>query len=285
VARVSFGLFEFDPAAGTLVRDGRPIRIQPQPARVLGLLVERADEIVSRAELRRTVWGDDTFVDFERGLNFCIAQIRSALGDSAESPRYIETVPRRGYRFIAPVRREGEPAAAAPATVQTLPVARRTWTRRSMVAVAIVLITATVAALGLRPRHVVRVAVVPFDNETGSAAFDDVAGGVADATVARLATPERLRVLSVIGNAAVLRRPRAFRDLKVIGQELGAEYVVLAQVKRDAQGMRVIAHLIRVRDEVHVWANTFDRPAYTLAVQQEIAEAIASAVTARLAAR
>ena len=153
VSRVHFGLFEFDPAAGTLAREGRPIRIQPQPARVLGLLVERAGDVVTRDELRREVWGDGTFVDFERGLNFCIAQIRAALGDTAESPRYIETVPRRGYRFIAPVRREADRLAAVPATVQTLPVARQRWTRRSMVAVAIVLITATVAALGLRPRH------------------------------------------------------------------------------------------------------------------------------------
>ena len=101
--RFRFGLFDFDPATGTLSREGLPVRLQPQPARVLALLVERAGVIVSREELRQRVWGSDTFVDFERGLNFCIAQIRSALADTAGAPRYIETLPRRGYRFIAPV--------------------------------------------------------------------------------------------------------------------------------------------------------------------------------------
>jgi TolB-like protein len=128
----------------------------------------------------------------------------------------------------------------------------------------------------------VRVAVVPFDNETGRDGFGRVAVAVADATVARLAAPERLSKLSVIGNSAALRRPRAFRDLKAIGREVDADYLVLAQMKADAGELRLIAHLIRVADESHVWAQTFDRPAFTLDVQAEIAEAIASAVAARV---
>jgi TolB-like protein len=120
--------------------------------------------------------------------------------------------------------------------------------------------------------------VVPFDNETGMDGLDGVARGVADATVARLAAPDRMRLFAVIGNAAVLYQPRAFRDLQLIGTELGAEYIVLAQMKSDPAGVRLIAHLIRVPDQVHVWANTYDRPAFTLEAQAEIAEAIASAV-------
>ena len=96
-----------------LTREGRPIRLQPQPARVLAILVGRAGEVVSREDLRSQIWNDGTHVDFERGLNFCIAQIRNALGDSAESPRFIETVPKRGYRFIAPVRSDRRVASAA----------------------------------------------------------------------------------------------------------------------------------------------------------------------------
>src|SRR4029450_3554639 len=103
--RVTFGVFEFDPASGELTRSGTPVRLQPQPARVLALLTERAGSVVSRDELRQNIWADGTFVDFERGLNFCIAQIRSALGDDADSPRFVETLPRRGYRFIAPIGR------------------------------------------------------------------------------------------------------------------------------------------------------------------------------------
>jgi TolB-like protein len=151
---------------------------------------------------------------------------------------------------------------------------------------ALVLAGSLVAAwFGAAPRHApVRVAVVPFDNETGQEPFDDLARGIADATVARLAAPGRVERLDVIGNSAALRRPRSFRDLKAIGQEVNAEYVVLAQVRRDDTRVRLIAHLIRVSDEAHVWAQTFDRPAFTLEVQAEIAEAIAASVAGKLAA-
>jgi len=290
--RIRFGQFDFDPGDGALWREGRSVRLQPQPARVLALLASRAGEIVTRDELRREVWGEGTFVDFERGLNFCVAQIRSALGDSAESPRYVETLPRRGYRFIAPVTavpgsNGGQPSLETREPETPLPPPRpATSSARGpnlFSAIAIVIAVAAAAWLVRELRHEpVPIAVVPFDNETGLAAGEDIARGVADATVARLATPERLSQLSVIGNAAVLRRPRAFRDLKAIGDELGARYVVLAQVKRDESRVRLIAHLIRVSDQQHVWANTFDRPTFTLAVQSEIAEAIASAVAARV---
>ena len=135
---------------------------------------------------------------------------------------------------------------------------------------------------------------MPFDNETGMEEFDRIARGVADATVARLSTPERVAAFSVIGNAAALQQPRAFRDLKRIGTELGADYIVLAQMKRDDAGVRLIAHLIRVRDQSHLWANTYDRAVpsseqgdategFTLAAQAEIAEAIAAQVAKTLA--
>jgi DNA-binding winged helix-turn-helix (wHTH) protein/TolB-like protein len=296
---IRFGLFEFDPAARTLSREGVPVRLQPQPARVLALLLERNGQLVTRDELRSAVWGDETFVDFERGLNFCIAQIRSALGDAADSPRYVETLPRRGYRFIAPThvmdRGRAAPGLTVPrpvtadeAALEPAGAARRGgWVAAAVI--AIVVLTAGGAA-GRSARHQgspaapIRLAVVPFDNETGSTEYDRIAGGVADATVARLATPERLTRFAVVGNAAVLRRPRAFRDLEAIGEELGVEYVVVAQVKSDGTRVRLVAHLIRARDQAHVWANTFDRPAFTLDVQAELAEAIASAVTARVAA-
>ena len=108
--RLHFGIFELAPDTGKLAREGVPVRLQPQPAKVLALLVRRAGEVITREDLRREVWGDGTHVDFDRGLNFCIAQIRTALGDSAESPRYLQTIPKQGYRFIAPVR----PAASRP---------------------------------------------------------------------------------------------------------------------------------------------------------------------------
>jgi DNA-binding winged helix-turn-helix (wHTH) protein/TolB-like protein len=287
-ARMRFGLFEFDPATGELSREGTPVRLQPQPARVLGLLVERPGEIVSREDLRRHVWGNETFVDFERGLNFCIAQIRSALGDSADSPRYVETVPKRGYRFIAPagpIAAAGEGAAIRP-TPDPTSLAPTRMPLRTLVALLISVAAALGAFIMVRQRVLVPaasvpIAVVPFDNQTGSREFDALAEGLADATVAELAQSDRPR-LAVVGNAQILRTARSFRDVKRIGAELDVDYVVLGQLQRDGERMRVIAHLIRVSDERHLWANRFDRPALTLAVQGEIAGAIARAVARRL---
>ena len=285
---IRFGLFELDPASGDLRREGRPVRLQPQPARVLALLVSRPGEVVTREELRRQIWSDGTFVDFERGLNFCIAQIRSALQDSADSPRFIETLPRRGYRFIAPVAPSVSPLAASVPTAQEgpVPIERRGLPGGRLIAgglaIGTIVLIAMLAASGGRDSRV-RVAVVPFDNETGDTSYGNLGQGIADATVARLAAPGRVDRLAVVGNSAALRQPRSFRDLKAIGQEASVEYVVLAQVKRDASKVRLIAHLIRVSDEAHVWAQTFDRDAFTLEAQADIAEQIAKAVADRLA--
>src|SRR5438034_4297250 len=158
---VRFGDVEFDPLAGELRRGMDTTRLEPQPARVLALLVERAGEVVTREELQQRVWSGDTFVDFERGLNYCIAQIRSALGDSASDPRFVETLPRRGYRFIAAIQ------GPAPATVAR----PRPWI--AIVAAATLLTIAAVTWLLFArntatrtPRDArVHIAVVPFDNE------------------------------------------------------------------------------------------------------------------------
>ena len=101
--RCRFGLFEFDFGSGELRKDGIAVKLPPQPSRVLALLLARPGDVVLREELRRLLWGEDTFVDFERGLNFCILQVRGALGDSSENPRFVQTIPRKGYRFIAPL--------------------------------------------------------------------------------------------------------------------------------------------------------------------------------------
>ena len=107
--RCRFGLFEFDFRSGELRARTEPVKLSPQPARVLALLLARPGEVVLRDELRSHLWGEDTFVDFERGLNFCILQVRGALGDSSDNPRFVQTVPRKGYRFIAPVTPSARP--------------------------------------------------------------------------------------------------------------------------------------------------------------------------------
>jgi DNA-binding winged helix-turn-helix (wHTH) protein len=109
---VRFGSFELDEEAGQLRRDGSPVRLPPQPFRLLVLLVSRSGDLVTREEIRQQLWGTDTYVDFDQGVNFCIKQVRTVLHDDADRPLYVETVPRRGYRFIAPIER---PAAIASA--------------------------------------------------------------------------------------------------------------------------------------------------------------------------
>jgi DNA-binding winged helix-turn-helix (wHTH) protein len=193
--RVRFASFEFERATGELWLDGRRVRLQRQPSRLLELLLARPGEVISREEIQLGLWGDDTHVDFERSLNFCVAKLRSALRDNAVSPRFVETVPTRGYRFIAPVVSDtaaaGEMKPDPPMPVA--PVPRRRW-------VAWVTALATLAGLiqlgAVYYRHAnpapPKIVVVPFHNETGSPDLDRVAKGVSDATVARLVTPERL---------------------------------------------------------------------------------------------
>lgn len=273
--RVTFGIFEFDPEAGTLLRNGRPVRLQRQPARMLAALVARPGEIVDRATLQAAIWGSETNVDFERGLNFCTAQIRSALGDSAASPRYIETIPRRGYRFIAPV----QPLGASP-------TASGSGKRAVGLVAALVLAVVGAVAWTVHASRAIsgppRIVVVPFDNETGSPDFDRIAKSLSDMAVAQLATPNRMPQVRVIGNAPV-RFSFVPRDLKAIGESLDARYILLGQVKRDDRQIRVIAHLIRSSDQTHLWAHPFDRKALDLPAQSELAESIAAAVIAQIA--
>src|ERR1044071_2689996 len=123
---IRFGDFELEFKSGELRREGTPVKLQPQPLKVLALLIANAGQLVTREEIQRAVWAGETFVDFEHGLNFCIKQIRAALGDNAQAPRYVETLPRRGYRFIAPVEKlsptpqlpEGDNPEAAPVPVR-----------------------------------------------------------------------------------------------------------------------------------------------------------------------
>src|SRR5262245_20671400 len=107
-----FGVFEFDGESGELAKNGRAVAIEPQPRKALGLLLARSGDVVSRDELREAVWGADTHVDFDRGLAYCISQIRSALGDSGDNPRFVQTIPKRGFKFIAPV--DGGPSPHQP---------------------------------------------------------------------------------------------------------------------------------------------------------------------------
>jgi TolB-like protein/DNA-binding winged helix-turn-helix (wHTH) protein len=286
--RLRFGPFTFDPASGELWHDGRRVPLQRQPSRLLALLTERAGEVVSRDEIRQALWGNDTYVDFERSLNFCVGKLRSALGDNATAPRYVETIPTRGYRFMAAAKHTEYPEHAEYAEHAE----RKSYVGRVFrpgivrwAVIAAILLAGAWLAVGL-PKILApappKIVVVPFHNETGLPDFDRLAKGVSDAAVARLAAPDRLPRLRVIGNATDVFFSFKPHDMKAMGNALGAKFLLLGQVKKDDRHVRVIAHLIRVDDQTHVWATTFDRDSLDLATQSAIADEIAKAVTSRI---
>lgn len=277
--RVRFGIFDFDPENGDLRREGVALRLQAQPAQVLAVLVQHAGEVVTREQLRQAVWGTATFVDFDQGLNYCIAQIRSTLGDSAESPRFVRTIPKRGYQFVAPVAAPAVPEQAAS------PVQQRHRVKRYVLATVLAVTACAVLALTLTQRRpTVNIAIARFSNETGSADMNSFADGLTDTVVAELTTAAGGQY-GIIGNAASLRRPRSERDLKDIGSSLHAAYLVLGQVQRSSSQVRVLAHLIRLPQQTHITVVRFDRElGDQLQMQSELGRLIAAELLQRVAA-
>ena len=269
--RLLFADFELHPDTGELRRSGAPVKLQPQPARVLELLARRAGEIVTREEIQRQVWGAGTFVDFEQSLNFSIKQIRRALDDSATSPCFIETIPRRGYRFLAAVEVERPEPPRAPAPVVTLvpppppvpaavpaaPRRPRPWAFFSVLS-TLALALALGVVLGYRgiPRTPARpkVAVLPFTAPDESPESTALADGLTEDVITELAKryPEQLGVIartSVTPYRDTTKRP------KEIGRELEVDYLVMGSVRRTDDEVEISAQLVRASDETHMWAD------------------------------
>ncbi len=251
-----FGVFEFDGEQGGLHKSGRAVALEPQPAKALALLLSKAGDIVSREELRDAVWGADTHVDFDRGLAYCVSQIRAALGDSGENPRFVQTIPKRGFKFIAPVASDGAPVSPAPAPARW--TARRLMDARLTVMVVAAVVVAGLALVGsLRSRlggsSRVVIAVSVFDNETGNPQYDRTVAGLSDLVVEHLTRIDPR--VAVIGNAAVLRQPRNIRNLQAVADGVKADYVLLGQLQKDPTGLRFITHFIRLKDQTHLKAN------------------------------
>ena len=257
-----FGLFEFDLDTLELRRHGIRVPIEPQPARALALLLLSAGEIVSRDDLKQALWKGDVHVDFDRGLAYVMSQVRSALGDSADNPRFIETLPKRGFRFISPTfapdgATAGEPTFAADdAAADT----RQASHARSIYGVAALAVTAAaiaavvIALSGQRPI----LAVAIFDNETGQAQYDRFTASMADAVIGRLATLDVNR-MGVVGNARSLRMPRSERDLTQIKSETGASFILISVLQSREAGISLLTQLISLDDGTHVWVKRFDR--------------------------
>jgi TolB-like protein/DNA-binding winged helix-turn-helix (wHTH) protein len=288
---VLFGDCQLDLHTGELCRNGIPLRLQPQPAKVLTMLVSHAGEVVTRQELAQEVWGSDTFVDFEQGLNFAIRRIRSVLGDDAEHPRFLETLPKRGYRFIAPVI----PAVASHAGVSTpttiLPKRTRHPVSRNGVAAVAAVIVVTLG-LTILWRHqaapksngaggaIASIAVLPLRNLSRDSDQEYFSDGMTDELITDLAKVGRLRVIS---HTSVQRYKESKQSLPEIARELGVDAVIEGTVMRSENRVRITAQLIDARTDQHLWAEEYERDFRDiLKLQSEVAQEIAGQVGVNL---
>src|SRR5712691_6571166 len=280
---VRFGAFELDVQSGELRKQGLRTRLTPQSFQVLLLLLERRGEVVTRDALRQKLWPADTFVDFDMGLSSAVKKLREALGDSAENPRFVETLPRRGYRFIAgadqPALSKAEEAGrqrfSTPASGPYRP-----WVRSVLVAIA-VLAGALIALFAVGRREwlsrsfatraarleIKSVAVLPLENLSGDASQDYFVDGMTDALITELAQIRRLRVIS---RTSMMQYRGTRKPLPEIARELNVEAVVEGTVVRVGPRVRITAQLIHAATDRHLWAQSYDRELRDLLALQEI---------------
>jgi TolB-like protein/DNA-binding winged helix-turn-helix (wHTH) protein len=298
---IRFGVFEADTRTGELRKHGLRIKLQEQPFQVLALLLARPGELVTREELRLKLWPADTFVDFEHGLNKAINKLREALNDDREAPRYIETLPRRGYRFIAPVfsgQPLPEPSESAALTVAQLhPVAAGSPRRaRRMTSVMILflgllvlLASLLVFRLARRQAHpavaalsapIRSLAVLPFQNLSGDKDQEYFADGMTDELITDLGQVSALRVIS---RTSVMHYKRTAKTLQQIGRELGADVILEGTVYRSGSRVRITAQLIDAQTDSHLWAHGYERDLRNvLGLQDEVARDIANEIRVEL---
>ena len=295
-SRLRFDSFEVDLRSGEVWKHGNRLRLQDQPFQVLRLLLERRGEIVTREELRQRLWLADTFVDFDDGLNTAVKKIRDLLGDSAERPRYIETIPRRGYRFMAVVESgQGATFPAQPAAVgQRIlqhPAAATAAIRRPWLAVTALVLIAALALSAWKYRlesrrdaaSVRAIAVLPLENLSGDPSQDYFAAGLTDALTTELARAvgNSLRVTSRISAEKYKNK-----SLAQIARELNVDAVVEGSVIRSGNRARITVQLINARADKHLWAANYDRDLHDmLSLQSEIAASVARQVQITLSPR
>jgi len=283
---VRFGSFEVDLEAAELRHKGLVVRIQEQPFRVLAALLERPGEIVTREQLRERLWPSDTFVDFEHSVNAAIKKLRQALRDDADSPRFVETIPRRGYRFIAPIALE---AAAAPqaqsaggAPTKTRPRWLPVAAAAGMAVLAVVLVSVT-TFLASANKPIRSIAVLPFVNLSSDAEQEYFTDGMTDELITDLAKTSGLLVIS---HTSVERYKNTTLPLPSIARELGVDAVVEGRVLRSEGRVRISAQLIDTRTDRHIWADSYERElGDVLSLQDELARRIAAEVGVKMTRR
>jgi len=301
---VRFGSFEANVRVGELRKQGLKVRLQDQPFQILVMLLERPGELVTRSEIHQKLWPADTFVDFDHGLNNAINRLREALGDSAELPRFIETLPKKGYRFIGQVtvdelRAEAEyqPAERTP-VAEPVPILGHTEEEsrprpRFLVitlACCFALALAAIAFLGWRRIRAgppsrsgyVMLAVLPFQNLSGDPSQDYFSDGLTEEMIAQLGalSPDQL---GVIARTTTMAYKHSSKSVQLIGNELGVGYVLESSVRRDGDQVRISVQLIRVNDQVHVWTHSYDRHInHSIELQEEVAKAVAEQIEVKL---
>jgi TolB-like protein/DNA-binding winged helix-turn-helix (wHTH) protein/Flp pilus assembly protein TadD len=295
-----FGVFEADIRSGELTKRGKRVRLQEQPFQLLAMLLERPGELLTREELSSKLW-PNTIVDFDHGLNKAVAKIREVLGDSAENPRFIETVARRGYRFLADVTTTGRgqpqivpPVSsrgldASPAGLAEAVISPRRPTRAwRVLGLGLGLLLAAVLSWGLYPRSpsssaIRSLAVLPLENLSGDPSQDYFAEGMTDEVITRLAQISALRVIS---RTSVMVYRGVRKSLPEIARELNVEAVVAGSVLLSGERVRITAQLVHAPADAPMWAQSYDEDLQdTLALQGKVARDIAEQIRVTLNVR
>ena len=302
-----FGLFEADAASSTLMRNGARIKVQEQPFRVLILLLERHGQIVTREELRQRLWPEGTYVDFDGSLNVVLKKLRAAIDDDSDNPRFIETVPRRGYRFIAPVEllesnkieplhpaiagRNGERELGEAVRHPGLPVRARNVGRNWGVAAVMViaLLAGGILIRSFRNHGIARgrdftpstsLAVIPFSNQGAGPSFDYLQFALASDVVTDLSYA---RSLSVRPFASTTKYAAGPVDPQTVGRQLHVAYVISGGFVNEAGKLTLSTELTRVSDDAVVWRDSFSEPATDLVrLHDELAQRLQDGVLARV---
>ena len=286
VSRFQFGGFTVDPGAGELSKHGIRVKLQERPFQLLVALVERPGDVVTRKELRQRLWPDGTFVDFDHSISSAVNRLRSALSDSATQPRYIETVGRRGYRFLYPVTKAAPDgvATSAAASSGALPRHRAAL----LVALTLVILVGGIA-LSLRgpdttgsSRPIRALVVLPLKNLSSDPEQEYFSEGLTDELVTHLASLEGLRVIS---RASAMQYKDSRKSLRAIAKELNVDAVLEGSVLRSDGRIRITARLVEAASDHHVWAKSYERDHRNiLDLQNDVTRDIAENIKLNLSA-
>jgi len=292
---IRFGFFEVDLRGGELRKQGVKIKLQEQPFQVLQILLEHPGEIVTREDLCQRIWPSDTFVDFDGGVNNAIKRLREALGDRAETPRFIETLPRRGYRFIGPVNANAAttPADGSLPTAEPHTGTRSNRTLRIGTFVRLGLAALLLAVVGftsnqwwqhLRGRgdvpQIRSIAVLPLQNLSGDPAQEYFTDAMTEELITELS---RISAIKVISRTSIMRYKKTDKPLPEIARELGVDGIVEGSVLRSGDRVRITAQLIYAPQDTNLWARTYDRDLRdVLALQSAVASAIVDEIRVKM---